>query len=93
MAVVTGSRMILRCGHRVTAKFRRSQIVTPVAAVNMAIMGVTAPWKYVHTLQFFVWATTNTTYSLELPHLAYNSAASVISLIDSECLQILYLSV
>ena len=35
--------MILRCGHRVTTKFRRSQIVTPVAAVNMALMEVTAP--------------------------------------------------
>jgi len=51
-SVVTGSRMILRCRHRVTAKFRRSQIVTPVAAVNMALMGVTAPWGTTSTITF-----------------------------------------
>ena len=42
---VTGSRTILRCGHEVTAEFVRSQIVTPVAAVSIAPMGVSTPWN------------------------------------------------
>ena len=36
----------LRCGHRVTAKFRRTQIVSPVAALSIAPMGVTTPWMF-----------------------------------------------
>ena len=43
-AVVTRTRVILRCGHRVTAKFRRTQIVSRVAALSIAPMGVTTPW-------------------------------------------------
>ena len=35
--------MDFRRGHRVTGKFRRSQIVTPVAAECIARMGVTTP--------------------------------------------------
>ena len=42
--VVTGSRRFLGSGHRVTGEFRRSQIVTPVAAECIArIKGVTTP--------------------------------------------------
>ena len=40
-AVVTRIRAISRCGHGVTAKFRRTQIVSPVAALSIAPMGVT----------------------------------------------------
>ena len=36
------------CGHRVTAFFRRSQIVTPVAADTTASMGVTDPSLLLH---------------------------------------------
>ena len=36
--------MFLGSGHRVTGEFRRSQIVTPVAAECIARMGVTTPW-------------------------------------------------
>ena len=42
-AVVTRTQAILRCGHGVTAKFRRTQIVSPVAALSIAPMGVTTP--------------------------------------------------
>ena len=42
-AVVTRTRAILRCGHGVTAKFRRTQIVSPVTALSIAPMGVTTP--------------------------------------------------
>ena len=35
--------MFLGSGHRVTGEFRRSQIVTPVAAECIARMGVTTP--------------------------------------------------
>ena len=42
-AVVTRTRAILRCGHGVTAKFRRTQIVSPVAALSITPMGVTTP--------------------------------------------------
>ena len=42
-AVVTRTRSILRCGHGVTAKFRRTQIVSLVAALSIAPMGVTTP--------------------------------------------------
>ena len=42
-AVVTRTRAILKCGHGVTAKFRRSQIVSPVAALSIVPMGVTTP--------------------------------------------------
>ena len=42
-AVVTRTRAILRCGHGVTAKFRWTQIVSPVAALSIAPMGVTTP--------------------------------------------------
>ena len=33
------------CGHGVTAKFRRTQIVSLVAALSIAPMGVTTPWE------------------------------------------------
>ena len=42
-AVVTKTRTILRCGHGVTANFRRTQIVSLVAALSIAPMGVTTP--------------------------------------------------
>ena len=48
-AVVTRTRVILRCGHGVTAKFRRTQIVSPVAALSIAPMGVTTPCKTQYT--------------------------------------------
>ena len=32
-----------QCGHEVTAEFRRSQFVTPVAALSIVHMGVTTP--------------------------------------------------
>ena len=38
---VMGSPTILSSGHEVTAEFRRSQFVTPVAALSIACMGVT----------------------------------------------------
>ena len=38
--MVTGSPTILECGYEVTADFRRSQIVTPVASVHMGHMGL-----------------------------------------------------
>ena len=41
--VVTGSPAILRCCHGVTAKFRWTQIVSPVSAVSTVPMGVTTP--------------------------------------------------
>jgi len=37
--------MILRSGHEVTAEFRWSQFVIPVAALSIARMGVTTPCK------------------------------------------------
>ena len=42
-AVVTRTRAILSCGHGATAKFRWTQIVSPVAALSIAPMGVTTP--------------------------------------------------
>ena len=42
-SLVTGSRRFLWCGHEVTAEFRRSQIVTPVAAVSMGMYGSDHP--------------------------------------------------
>ena len=42
-AVVTRTRAILRCGHGVTANFRWTQIVSPVAALSIVPMGVTTP--------------------------------------------------
>ena len=39
--MVTGSLTISRCSHRVTAKFRQSQIVASVVAVNSVLMGET----------------------------------------------------
>ena len=42
-AVVTRTRAILRCCHGVTAKLRQTQIVSPVAALSIAPMGVTTP--------------------------------------------------
>ena len=38
--------MFLGSGHSVTGEFRRSQIVTPVAAECIARMGVTTPCKF-----------------------------------------------
>ena len=49
--VVTRTRAILRCGHGVTAKFRRSQIVSPVAALSIVPMGVTTPCTKCNSLQ------------------------------------------
>ena len=49
-AVVMRTRAILTCGHGVTAKFRRTQIVSPVAALSITPMGVTTPWGLI-TLQ------------------------------------------
>ena len=42
-AVVTRTRAILRCGHGVTAKFRQTQIVSLVAVLSIAPIGVTTP--------------------------------------------------
>ena len=42
--------MDFRRGHRVTGEFRRSQIVTPVAAECIAHMGVTTPCAQTETV-------------------------------------------
>ena len=43
--MVNGSRAKIRRGQAVKAIFRRSKILTPVAALDTAPMGVTPPWE------------------------------------------------
>ena len=43
--VVTRTCAIFRCGHGITAKFRQTQIASPVTALSIAPMGVTTPCR------------------------------------------------